>query len=111
MGLMYLGAPLVFGLLQAYPQTKRPAIVGGLVTMCLALGLSSLSQNVTHLIVTQGVFYALGGSFAYSPAIQFMDEWFVKRKGLAFGVMWVRIHFFGSFLGLAWLYGIRQLTE
>lgn len=56
--------------------------------MCLALGLSSLSNTVTHLILTQGIFYAIGGTLAYSPAIQFMDEWFVKRKGLAFGVMW-----------------------
>lgn len=90
MGLMYLSAPLVFGFLQRYPRTKRPSIMVGLLTMCLALGLSSLSNTVAHLIVTQGIFYAIGGALAYSPAIQFMDEWFVKRKGLAFGVMWVR---------------------
>ncbi|KAF2179001.1 MFS general substrate transporter [Zopfia rhizophila CBS 207.26] len=88
MGIMYLSAPLVFGLLQRFPNAKRPAIVVGLVTMCLALGLSSLSQTVTHLIVTQGVFYAVGGGLVYSPTILFMDEWFVKRKGFAFGVMW-----------------------
>lgn len=89
MGIMYLSAPLVFGLMIRFPWTKRPAIGVGLITMCLALGLSSLSTTVTHLIATQGVIYAIGGALAYSPAIQFMDEWFVKRKGLAFGVMWV----------------------
>jgi MFS family permease len=61
----------------------------GLLIMCLSLGLSSMSQTVPHLIVSQGVFYAIGGAMCYSPAISFMDEWFVKRKGLAFGMMWV----------------------
>jgi MFS family permease len=43
---------------------------------------------VTHLIATQGVLYALGGSIAYSPCIVYLDEWFTRRKGLAYGVMW-----------------------
>ena len=88
---MYLGDPLIFGLLQAYPHTKRPSIFVGLILMCLSLGLSSLCQTVPQLIGTQGVLYAIGGSLIYSPTILFMDEWFVQRKGLAFGVMWVRI--------------------
>jgi hypothetical protein len=63
----------------------------GLIMMCLSLGLSSLSTTVPHLIASQGVFYAIGGALCYSPTIMFMDEWFVKRKGLAFGLMWVSI--------------------
>lgn len=63
----------------------------GLIVMCLSLGLSSLSTTVPHLIASQGVFYAIGGALCYSPTITFMDEWFVKRKGLAFGTMWVSI--------------------
>jgi MFS family permease len=89
MGLMYLSAPLVFGMLAWYPRSRRPCVMIGLIIMCLALGLSSLSQTVPHLIASQGMFYAIGGGLCYSPAITFMDEWFVKKKGLAFGVMWV----------------------
>ncbi|KAJ4334943.1 hypothetical protein N0V95_009034 [Ascochyta clinopodiicola] len=88
MGLMYLSSPLVFGLLAWYPKSKRSCIMVGLIIMCLSLGLSSLSTTVPHLIVSQGVFYAIGGAMCYSPTITFMDEWFVKRKGLAFGCMW-----------------------
>jgi MFS family permease len=96
---MYLSSPLVFGMLAWYPTWKRPCIVIGLIMMCLSLGLSSLSTTVPHLITTQGVFYAIGGALCYSPTIGFMDEWFVKRKGLAFGTMWVshdRIYYFDS---------------
>lgn len=80
MGVMYLSAPLVFDLLQRFPKIQRPAIGAGLVTMCLGLGLSSLSETTTHLIITQGVFYAIGGSLVYSPTILFMNEWFILSK-------------------------------
>lgn len=86
---MYVSAPLVFAGLQRFPKIQRPAIGFGLVTICLALGLSALSTTMTHLITTQGIFYALGGSLVYSSTILFMNEWFVKRKGLAFGVILV----------------------
>jgi MFS family permease len=92
LGVMYLSSPLVFGLLAWYPNFRRPCIVIGLVVMCISLGLSSLSQSVAHLIVSQGLVYAIGAALCYSPAITFMDEWFVKRKGLAFGIMWVSLH-------------------
>ncbi|OCK76027.1 MFS general substrate transporter [Lepidopterella palustris CBS 459.81] len=95
MGIMYLSAPLIFGLLQRFPKTRTPAIGVGLVTMSLALGLSSLSTTVTHLIVSQGILYAIGGGLVYAPTILFMDEWFVNKKGFAFGVMWAGTAFGG----------------
>ncbi|EKG19881.1 Major facilitator superfamily [Macrophomina phaseolina MS6] len=88
MGIMYLDLPVVFALLQMHPRLKRWATALGLVIMCLGLALSSFSRNTTHLILTQGIFYAIGGSIAYAPTILYMDEWFVKRKGFAFGIMW-----------------------
>lgn len=57
--------------------------------MCLSLALSSFSTNVMHLILSQGLGFGIGGCFAYTPTILFMSEWFDKRKGLAFGIVWV----------------------
>ena len=42
-----------------------------------------------HLILSQGIGFGIGGCFAYTPTILFMSEWFEKRKGLAFGIVWV----------------------
>jgi MFS family permease len=56
--------------------------------MCIALALSSFSQNTTHLILTQGILYAIGGSISYCPCLLYLDQWFARRKGLAYGVMW-----------------------
>ncbi|KAJ5087451.1 hypothetical protein N7456_011067 [Penicillium angulare] len=88
MGIMYLDLPLVFAAYRQWPKYQRIGCGAGVILMCLALGLSSLSTNTTHLILTQGIFYAIGGSIAYSPCILLMEDWFEKRKGLAFGVMW-----------------------
>ncbi|KAF4464344.1 hypothetical protein FALBO_8820 [Fusarium albosuccineum] len=88
MGIMYLGIPFAMSLQRLYPKHSRWSPIIGLFVMCVALALSSFSQNTTHLILTQGVLYAIGGSISYCPCILYMDEWFAKRKGLAFGVMW-----------------------
>ncbi|KND92100.1 Monocarboxylate transporter 10 [Tolypocladium ophioglossoides CBS 100239] len=88
MGIMYLDIPLVMGIQRLYPRFSRWSPVIGLLVMCISLAASSFSQTTTHLIVTQGVLYAVGGSIAYCPCILYLDEWFVKRKGLAYGIMW-----------------------
>lgn len=85
---MYLDAPIVMGLLRMYPRMGRWSPFAGLAIMCSAIAASSFSQTTTHLIITQGVFFAIGGSISYCPCIVYMDEWFVKRKGLAYGIMW-----------------------
>jgi MFS family permease len=84
---MYLTAPILFATFQKYPTLRRPFTVIGLLTMCTSLALSSFSKTVTHLILTQGILYAIGGGMAYAPTILFVNEWFIKRKGLAFGIV------------------------
>lgn len=83
--------PIAFIMLQAHPRLKLWAAPLGFIIMCLALAMSSFASSTTHLIASQGVVYGIGASLAYAPTIVFMDDWFVRRKGLAFGVMWVRI--------------------
>ncbi|KHO00412.1 MFS monocarboxylate transporter [Metarhizium album ARSEF 1941] len=88
MGIMYLDIPIVMGIQRMYPRFSRWSPIMGLLFMCASLTASSLSQNVGHLILTQGVLYAVGGSVAYCPCLLYMDEWFARRKGLAYGIMW-----------------------
>ncbi len=59
-----------------------------LPVMVLALMLSSLATKVWHLILTQGILYALGGCFLYYPVFLYIDEWFVRRKAFAYGILW-----------------------
>lgn len=56
--------------------------------MVLALIAASFCNSVATLIATEGVLYALGGVVAYFPSMQYIDEWFVTKKGFAYGIMW-----------------------
>lgn len=59
----------------------------GLATMALSLIGASYCTSVAGLIATQGVLYGLGSILLYYPCNLFLDEWFVAKKGLAFGIM------------------------
>lgn len=78
---MYLGAPLIFFILHSWPHLRRYSGIAGLMIITLALVASSFSTAVWHLILTQGVLYAIGGSLLYAPTILYLDEWFIARKG------------------------------
>ncbi|KAF7561868.1 hypothetical protein G7046_g2247 [Stylonectria norvegica] len=88
MGIMYLDCPIIMGLLRLYPRVGRWSPILGLAIMCGAIVASSFAQTTTQLIATQGVLFAIGGSISYCPCIVYMDQWFVRRKGLAYGIMW-----------------------
>jgi MFS family permease len=85
---MYLASPLMFAVLQRWPEFRRKSLLYGLLTVACALVLSSFATTVWHLLLTQGLLYALGGGFLYYPIFFFIDEWFIRRKGFAYGVMW-----------------------
>jgi hypothetical protein len=87
-GIMYCAAPLLFAVYTKYPHFVRQSTFIGLPIVALAIFLSSFATSIWHLTLTQGVMYAIGGGLLYYPVFIFIDEWFVRRKGFAFGVMW-----------------------
>ncbi|VUC34756.1 unnamed protein product [Clonostachys rosea] len=88
MGIMYLGCPVIMAFIRYYPKESRFSPFFGLVVMSCCLVASSYSTTITHLILSQGVGYALGGTICFCPCVVYVEEWFVKRKGFAYGVMW-----------------------
>jgi MFS family permease len=111
-GIMYFLSPLVAMAVQRWPQYRRRASCCGLALMVAGLVAASFSNSVSGLIGTQGVMYALGGLAAYFPAMSLVTEWFVRRRGLAFGIMWAGTGIAGTVLPflLQWLldsYGYR----
>ncbi|KAA8650628.1 hypothetical protein EYZ11_002742 [Aspergillus tanneri] len=87
-GVLYLLSPVSFTLLTRYPHLQKfCAPVGLLLSVCGSL-LSSFSVAVWHLIVTQGVICAVGNGLVFSPTTLYLDQWFIRRKGLAYGIMW-----------------------
>ncbi|KAK3293723.1 major facilitator superfamily domain-containing protein [Chaetomium fimeti] len=87
LGMMYLGLPLVFAFVQAYKKHIRILCAVSIIIMGVALALSSFATTVTHLILTQGILYGLGGSISCSTCVILLSDWYDKRKGIAFGIM------------------------
>ena len=90
-GLMYLLMPVYFSVLHRWPRLKRYSTWASLPVISGALIGASFAQAVPHLIVCQGVLFALGGNLLFAPTVTYLDEWFVRRKGLAIGIMWVKL--------------------
>ncbi|KUJ12299.1 MFS general substrate transporter [Mollisia scopiformis] len=90
-GVMYLIAPITLYALEYYPSIRRLSSIMGLAIAVTALIASSFATKVWQLILTQGILYAIGGSLLYSPTMFYLDEWFIKKKGLAFGIMWAGV--------------------
>ncbi|ELR03521.1 hypothetical protein VC83_03396 [Pseudogymnoascus destructans] len=87
-GIMYMAGLLLFPAYKTWPKLADHSKWVGLPLMATALIAASFANNVNHLLLTQGVLFALGGSVVYYPALVFVDGWFIERKGLAFGIMW-----------------------
>ncbi|TFK97079.1 MFS general substrate transporter [Pterulicium gracile] len=86
-GIMYCGGVVVQPLLARFPQYKRlNLLVGTLICFGSLYGASYVLQ-VRYLVILQGTLYAIGGSMVYAPCISYMPEWFVKKRGLANGVI------------------------
>jgi MFS family permease len=97
---MYIGTPFVIALCRLRPRWARWFTLGGLVAASLTMALSSFCTTVGHLIATQGILFGIGGCFAYCPSILYIDEWFARRKGMAYGIMWSAAGFGGVLLPL-----------
>lgn len=89
MGTMYLGMPVAFGILKSFPRIRRWSNIVGLLVMCVSLSMASFATNVGSLIATQGIIFAIGGVFAWTPVLFWINEWFVQKISFAYGVTFV----------------------
>ncbi|RAH46867.1 putative MFS monocarboxylate transporter [Aspergillus brunneoviolaceus CBS 621.78] len=87
-GILYLLSPISFTLLTRYPHMQRYCAPVGLVLSVGGSLLSSFAHTVWQLIATQGILCGLGNGLVFSPTTLLLDQWFIRRKGLAYGIMW-----------------------
>jgi MFS family permease len=59
----------------------------GCLICIVSLVLSSFATKLWHLMITQGFLYAVGFLLMYYPVLSMVNEWFVDKRGLAYGLM------------------------
>ena len=83
----FLGAPLVTPLVQRFQRWQPTLITVGWLCCVISLVCASFATSVPGLIATQGVLYGFGLTLLYFPILRMVNEWFIQRRGLAYGVM------------------------
>ncbi|KAK3068029.1 hypothetical protein LTR53_014714 [Teratosphaeriaceae sp. CCFEE 6253] len=86
-GIAYLGMPLVNPVALRWPQHRRAMAVFGWVLCLVGLIGASFATNVTHLLLSQGLLYGVGWVICYTPQLFIINEWFVDKRGLAYGIL------------------------
>jgi predicted MFS family arabinose efflux permease len=107
---MYFGSFASFVALQWWPALRRRSAGLGLAILALGLVTSSFARRVWQLILTQGALYAIGGILLYSSVCLLVDEWFVRKKGIAFGVMWAGTGFSGISVPYIFSWGLSHFS-
>ena len=87
-GVLYISLPFLSTLFSSrLSRWRRSAAVVGLIISGAGLVISASSTAVWHLLVTQGILCGLGSALVYSPTTLYLDEWFIRRKSYAYGVI------------------------
>ncbi|KAH7922395.1 MFS general substrate transporter [Leucogyrophana mollusca] len=86
-GMIYCSGSVMNPLMARFPRFKRGFVWIGALLCFVSLFSASYTTNVVHLVVLQGFLYGIGGSLLYAPAISYLAEWFVRRRGMANGVI------------------------
>jgi hypothetical protein len=85
--LSYLGAPLSAALTKRFPRHQRQQIWIGWVLCISGLVVGSFATSLSGLIATQGVMYGTGFITLTYPILSMVNEWWIARKGMAFGLI------------------------
>jgi hypothetical protein len=80
-------APISALFVKRFPFYQKYSIWIGWALCIIALGTGSLATELGGLIATQGLMYGLGFVILYWPIMSMVNEWWIVRKGFAFGLI------------------------
>ncbi|TKA64605.1 hypothetical protein B0A55_10299 [Friedmanniomyces simplex] len=86
-GVSYLGMPFTNPVALRWPRWRRTMCVAGWGLCLLGLVCASFAREVWQLVLFQGFVYGLGWVICYTPFLFMLNEWFVERRGLAYGIL------------------------
>ncbi|KAK5058791.1 hypothetical protein LTR84_011055 [Exophiala bonariae] len=94
-GIPYLGTPFITYLCEAISIKPHYYIILGWALTVIGLLSSAFCHDVKPLIATQGLLYGIGVLLVEMPSLIIMNTWFVKRRGLFFGLLCGVLDLFG----------------
>ncbi|KAK3214382.1 hypothetical protein GRF29_28g2912292 [Pseudopithomyces chartarum] len=89
-GLLQGLSPFLLHFIGRHPHVRPYMMWTGMVAVAASTFGAAFSTTVLQVIVTQGLLYGISSGILFAPCISYVDEWFLKRRGLANGI------FFGA---------------
>jgi MFS family permease len=86
-GISYLAAPLIIPFVKRFSKYRMHMIWFGWALCLLGLVAGSFARSLATLIVTQGVMYGVGFTIFYYPILSMVNEFWIARRGLAYGIL------------------------
>ncbi|KIW13339.1 hypothetical protein PV08_08527 [Exophiala spinifera] len=86
-GISYMGAPLIIPLLKRLGRYRTSIIWVGWSMCIVGVLASSFARNLPTIIFTQGVMYGVGFTLFYYPILGMVNELWVARRGMAYGIL------------------------
>jgi Na+/melibiose symporter-like transporter len=78
--------PFLVHLLSGRARLRRILLYVGVATVVAASIGAGFSRSPAQLIATQGIIYGLGSGLVFAPNMSLVDEWFIERRSLAYGI-------------------------
>ncbi|RII14885.1 hypothetical protein CUC08_Gglean003807 [Alternaria sp. MG1] len=73
-------------LIKRYPRYRKHMIYTGWPLTLLSLLASSYASTLPLLILIQGLFYGLGFTLFYYPILSMVNDFWIQRRGFAYGL-------------------------
>jgi MFS family permease len=86
-GISYMAAPIMIPFIKRFSTYRRSMIWIGWPLCLLGLLAGSFARTPATLIFTQGIMYGVGFSIFYYPIISMVNEYWIARRGMAYGVL------------------------
>ncbi|KAK5131272.1 hypothetical protein LTR08_001177 [Meristemomyces frigidus] len=86
-GVSYLGMPFTNAIALRWPQHRWLMGVVGWAMCLVGLVGASFARHTWQLLLFQGLLYGVGWVVCYTPLLFMLNEWFVERRGLAYGLL------------------------
>ncbi|MCJ1382425.1 hypothetical protein MMC17_005538 [Xylographa soralifera] len=86
-GITYLGALFTTPFVKKYQRYQRHMVCLGWSLCIVSLIAGSFATQIGTLIFTQGILYGTGVLILYYPLLSMVNEWFVQKRGLAYGIL------------------------
>ncbi|KAG9240526.1 hypothetical protein BJ878DRAFT_525699 [Calycina marina] len=85
--MMFLGSPSATPLVIKYYKWRQRMVVAGFTLCVISQIRASFTSSIAILVASQDALYGTGVLVVYASLVSLVNEWFIQRRGLAYGIM------------------------